>query len=170
MKWNQTADSLPENERKVLAVTQTKKGEYNYVMAYYSHEFERWVSGMNSNVVAWMDPPAYPDVQEGARYRVAPEAEEKAFSEIVVTREQRRRIQNMKRDELTRYLIHLYRDGFEDGIDTLQEELAQKVEKDALPFEEVSVDWEDVLAVIGQVRGIGPGLLQRIDKKLREEY
>ena len=37
-------------------------------------------------------------------------------------------------------------------------------------FEEISVSWEDVLAVIAEVKGVGPKILANIDKKLKEKY
>ena len=104
-------------------------------------------------------------------YRVSPEAEELALKDLNVTREKRRRIQAMTKDELQRYLVHLYRGGFEDGVNTVQEKLAE--EADIEPEDdvtEIQVSWEDVLAVIGQVRGIGPKTLAEIDKALKEKY
>lgn len=93
---------------------------------------------------------------------------EAIIEDLRVTREKRRSIQNMTRDQLQRYLVTLYRAGFEAGADAIQKYLEQTVEP--AEEEEVSVAWEDVLAVIAKVKGVGPKTLQAIDKKLREEY
>lgn len=53
-------ENTPRDERKVLCCTVTKKGEKNIVVGYYSPELERWVCGMNSNVIAWMPLPEPP--------------------------------------------------------------------------------------------------------------
>lgn len=45
----------PDSDRKVLCLTVTKKGLANFVLGYW--DGERWVCGMNSNVVAWVDLP-----------------------------------------------------------------------------------------------------------------
>lgn len=50
-------ESLPEDENKVLCCTVTAKGMKGIVLGYYSRELERWVCGMNSNVIAWMPLP-----------------------------------------------------------------------------------------------------------------
>ena len=42
--------------------------------------------------------------------------------------------------------------------------------EEALPFEEISVEWEEVLGVIAEVKGVGPKILANIDKKLKEKY
>ena len=104
-------------------------------------------------------------------YRVSPDAEELALKDLNVTREKRRRIQAMTKDELQRYLVHLYRGGFEDGVNAVQERLAD--EADIEPEDdvtEVQVGWEDVLKVIGEVKGVGPKTLAAIDQKLKEAY
>ena len=93
---------------------------------------------------------------------------EAIIEDLRVTREKRRSIQNMTRDQLQRYLVTLYRAGFEAGADAIQKYLEQTVEP--AEEEEVSVAWEDVLAVIAKVKGVGPKTPQAIDKKLREEY
>lgn len=104
---------------------------------------------------------------------VSEDSFEEVAAGLIMTREKRREIQKMNRDDLQRYLIRLYKLDFEDGMDALQamlEQKAEEAEEDTLPFEAVTLDWEDVLSVIAKVRGIGPRLLQKIDEKLREEY
>ena len=104
---------------------------------------------------------------------VSEESFEEVAAGLIMTREKRREIQKMNRDDLQRYLIRLYKLGFEDGMDALQamlEEKAEEAEGYTVPFEEITLDWEDVLSVIARVRGIGPRLLQKIDEKLKEEY
>ena len=57
--WIPCTDRLPDTDRRVLCLTKTKKGLINYVIGYYADD--RWCSGMNSNVVAWMELPAPPE-------------------------------------------------------------------------------------------------------------
>lgn len=60
-KWIPVSwESLPEDESKVLCCTVTAKGTKGIVLGYYSRELERWVCGMNSNVIAWMPLPELP--------------------------------------------------------------------------------------------------------------
>ena len=65
-KWIPVSrENLPEDESKVLCCTITKKGSKNIVIGYYIRELERWVCGMNSNVIAWMplpEPPRFDSV------------------------------------------------------------------------------------------------------------
>ena len=56
-RWSPVDEILPKDEEKVLVCTQTKDGRKNIVVGYYSPELGRWVSGMNSNVIAWMPLP-----------------------------------------------------------------------------------------------------------------
>lgn len=98
---------------------------------------------------------------------VSEKAVQEAIEGIVVNREKRRVIQRMTANELTEYLVRLYRHGFEDGADAIQCLLEDRVPEDE---EEVSVAWDDVLAVIAEVRGIGAKTIQKIDQKLREVY
>ena len=37
-------------------------------------------------------------------------------------------------------------------------------------YEEVKADWEDVLRIIGEVKGMTPKMLSEIDSKLREVF
>lgn len=60
--WN--THTLPNNDRKVLLCTITKKGTKNIVIGYYDSDHNRWVSGMNSNVIAWMELPEVPEWEE----------------------------------------------------------------------------------------------------------
>lgn len=53
--WIPSNAMLPDQEERVLCCTRTKKGMINILIGY--HDGERWVSGMNSNVVAWMKLP-----------------------------------------------------------------------------------------------------------------
>ncbi len=103
---------------------------------------------------------------------VSDEAFEAVAAGVLVTRERRREIQRMTREQLQRYLCQLYRMAFEDGAEAVETTLREKYEpaQEVLPFEEVTVDWDDVMAVIAEVKGIGPQLLRRIDDKLKEKY
>lgn len=96
--------------------------------------------------------------------RVSEDAVKVATDELVVNREKRRQIQKMTTEELKRYLVRIYRMGFEDGADACE----QAARKEAEETEEVKVDWGDVLMVIGEVKGIGPKMLDAIDKKMKE--
>lgn len=96
--------------------------------------------------------------------KVTEEAVQRVLSEMVVNREKRRQIQKMTTEELKQYLVRIYRMGFEDGADACE----QAARKEAEETEEVKVDWGDVLRVIGEVKGIGPKMLDAIDKKMKE--
>lgn len=53
-KWIPVSERLPEDDKKVLCQTITKKGVTNFVIGYYA---DRWCCGMNSNVIAWQPLP-----------------------------------------------------------------------------------------------------------------
>ena len=61
-EWIKVTDRLPEDERKVLACTVTQSGRKNIVLGYYCHDLEMWATGMNRNVIAWMELPEFPEV------------------------------------------------------------------------------------------------------------
>lgn len=103
---------------------------------------------------------------------VSDEAVAQVTSEIVVNREKKRAIQQMSTKELTKYLVRLYRLGFEAGADAIDKAMRQEAEaRHADPeaeYEEVKADWTDVLRIISEVKGIGPKLTQAIDERLKE--
>lgn len=104
---------------------------------------------------------------------VRPEDFDAAVAGLVITRERRREIQKMSRDELQTWVINFYKAAFEDGINQIErlfEIRYEEADAEAMPFEEISVSWEDVLAVIAEVKGVGPKILAGIDKKLKEKY
>ena len=104
---------------------------------------------------------------------VRPEDFDAAVAGLVITRERRREIQKKSRDELQFWVINLYKAAFEDGINEIEhlfEIRYEEADAEAMPFEEISVSWEDVLAVIAEVKGVGPKILAGIDKKLKEKY
>lgn len=104
---------------------------------------------------------------------VTPEDFDAVVAGLVITREKRREIQRMSRDELQLWVINLYKAAFEDGLDQVErlfELKYEEAESEAMPFEEITVDWEDVLGTIAEVRGVGPKILANIDKKLKEKY
>lgn len=103
------------------------------------------------------------------RSYVSDEAVEAIISELSVTREKRRAIQKMSREELQRYLVGIFRAGFNNGADAIQRHLATKAEEEE-ETEEVSIGWEDVLEVIATVKGIGPKTIRAIDERLKETY
>lgn len=60
--WFKPGEQLPLTDEKVLLVTITKKGLKNCVIGYW--DGERWVCGMNSNVIAWSYLPQMPTWSE----------------------------------------------------------------------------------------------------------
>ena len=56
-QWIPCRVALPNHEDHVLCCTATAKGRKNIVIGYYCKDLERWASGMNSNVIAWMELP-----------------------------------------------------------------------------------------------------------------
>lgn len=92
--------------------------------------------------------------------RVSEEAVAKAIAELVISREQRRTIQKMNASEMTTYLVGVYRSGFEDGAEAMYQQSQE---------DEVKEDWEDVLSLIGEVKGVGAKLLRAIDEHVREK-
>ena len=66
----------------------------------------------------------------------------------------------MNASEMMTYLVGVYRSGFEDGA----EAMSQQSQED-----EVKADWEDVLSLIGEVKGVGAKLLRAIDEHVREK-
>lgn len=103
---------------------------------------------------------------------VSEAAVESIISELTINRDKRRAIQGMSRAELQRYIVNIYRRGFEDGAEAVQKRL--ETEKDFRQIgretEVVTVEWSDVLEAIAEIKGIGPKMLQEIDEKLREKY
>ena len=101
---------------------------------------------------------------------VSDDAVNAVIEELKMSREKRRAIQSMSKEELQRYLVHLYREGFEDGAEAIQKHLAALSHAEDEGVEEVSIGWEDVLAVIADVKGMTNSMLDAIDKKLKEVY
>ena len=101
---------------------------------------------------------------------VSEDAFKTAIDELKVTREKRRQIQSFSRQELATYLGRLYKKGFEDGANAVQDEVNEEINSIKGDDEEVSVEWEDVLKVIGEVQGVSEKLLADIDSKLKEAY
>ena len=95
---------------------------------------------------------------------VSEESFRNALDSIVVTREQRRTIQGMSKDDLQFYLANIYKSGFEDGAEAMHKKLVPE------DIEEIRVDWEDVLSVISSIKDIEEKIVNEIDKKLRETY
>lgn len=101
---------------------------------------------------------------------------------LKMSREKRRAIKNFSPEELQRYIVNIYRSGFQDGCDAVISRINEEAEQNSMAgtlfkqneddseVEEVQIDWDDILALIGEVKGVGPKLLRDIDKKLRETY
>lgn len=103
---------------------------------------------------------------------VSDAAFEEAVSGGLLTREKHRSIKQFDRRTMERYIASIYRSGFEDGAEAVENairmEAAAKHTNPDDEYEEVKADWEDVLRIIGEVKGMTPKLLQDIDTKLKE--
>ena len=99
---------------------------------------------------------------------------EEAVSGGLLTRDKYRAIKQFSRREMERYIASIYRSGFEDGATAVEkairDEAAAKHSNPEDEYEEVKADWEDVLRIIGEVKGTTPELLAAIDEKLREVF
>ena len=108
------------------------------------------------------------------RVKVSEAAFEEAVRGGLLTREKHRTIKGFSRQEMERYIASIYRDGFEDGCNAIYKAVADEAAaKHSNPddeYEEVKADWEDVLRLIGEVKGTTPELLRDIDRKLREAF
>lgn len=103
------------------------------------------------------------------RLRLSDDAVDRVLAEgFLFNRQKHREIQKMDRKTLERYLANVYKNGFVDGLETVQNRLQAEVCDSNK--EEVSVPWEDILHLIGEIKGIGPAKLKAIDQKLREVY
>lgn len=104
--------------------------------------------------------------------KVSEEAFEAAVNGGLLSREKHRAIKGFDRKQMERYIASIYRSGFEDGCnaiyDSVQAEAAAKHSNPEDEYEEVKADWDDVLRLIGEVRGMTPTLLKDIDTKLKE--
>lgn len=101
---------------------------------------------------------------------------------LKINRERRRAIKNFSPEELQRYIVNIYRNGFQDGCDAVLERINNEAEENPMAgsvfkqneddgeVDEIQIDWEDILNIIREVKGIGPKLLNDIDKKLKETY
>lgn len=101
-----------------------------------------------------------------AEWRVSDEAFAEATKGQLLSREQYRRIKSMSRRELEIMIANVYRNGFDDCAEAMQKKAEEAAE--AEETEEVKADWDDVLRVIGEVKGIGPKMLDAIDQKMKE--
>lgn len=88
-----------------------------------------------------------------------------------ITRDKWRKLKNFSREEFLRYIVSIYRDGFQAGCDAVTNKIkADYVESYDPETEEVQVNWEDILALIAEVKGVSPEILSEIDKKMKEVY
>ena len=90
----------------------------------------------------------------------------------ILSRERHRAVKKFDRKQMERYIASIYRSGFEDGAEACEKAIrGEAAAKHANPddeYEEVKADWEDVLRVIGEVKGMTPKLLEDIDTRLKE--
>lgn len=104
--------------------------------------------------------------------KVSEEAFEAAVNGGLLSREKHRAIKGFDRKQMERYIASIYRSGFEDGAEAcenaIRQEAASKHSNPDDEYEEVKADWDDVLRLIGEVRGMTPKLLKDIDTKLKE--
>lgn len=91
---------------------------------------------------------------------VSDKAFESVLNENLLTREQFRRLKAYDKKQMERHIASVYKSGFEDGYDAAENK----------PSDEVKVSWEDVLKRIGEVKGVGPVLLHKIDDAVRGEF
>lgn len=88
-----------------------------------------------------------------------------------LSREKWRRLKSFSRDDFLRYIVEIYKEGFQAGCDAVTDRIkVEHVESYDPETEEVQIDWQDILDLIGEVKGIGPKLKTAIDEKLREVY
>ena len=109
------------------------------------------------------------------RLIVTDEAEETVIKSnmLNMTREKRRAIKNFSTEELQRYLVRIYRYGFQDGCDAVYDKISKEAEENPTKdedVEEVQIDWNDILDLIREVKGVGPKTIAAIDEKLKEVY
>ena len=100
-----------------------------------------------------------------AEWRVSDEAFAEATKGQLLSREQYRRIKSMSRRELEIMIANVYRNGFDDCAEAMQKKGEEAAE--AEETEEVKRDWEDVLRMIAEVRGMTPEMLTEIDERMR---
>ncbi len=103
---------------------------------------------------------------------VSDEAVERVLESAVLNRQQRREIQKLGAQDFQRWLVLFYRKAFEDGAEAVGKAVRQEAEArhtdPEQEYEEVKADWDDVLRLIAEVKGVGPKLTEAIDKKLKE--
>ena len=105
------------------------------------------------------------------RVFVSDSAAEQVVKELKMSREKRRAIQSFSTEQLQRYVVDIYRQGFQAGCDAITNRIkAEHVEAYDPETEEVQIDWEDILALISEVKGVGPKTLSAIDQKLKEAF
>lgn len=106
--------------------------------------------------------------------KVSDAAFEEAVSGGLLSREKHRTIKQFDRKQMERYIASIYRSGFEDGAAAVEkavrDEAAARHTNPEDEYEEVKADWEDVLRIIGEVKGTTPELIADIDRKLREVF
>ena len=98
---------------------------------------------------------------------------------FMLSRDEYRTIKGYSREQMTRYVLEVYKHGFGDGLDAVQ----KAVENNALAaearaseaaededVEEVKMDWSDVLDVIATVKGVSADMIKDIDRTLKERF
>ena len=89
-----------------------------------------------------------------------------------LTREQVRSIKKMDASSMNHWAITVYRQGFEDGCESVSEKLKKRLkETEPCPGEEeVQIEWEDILSEISKVKGVGPKMLNAINAHLTSTF
>lgn len=100
-----------------------------------------------------------------AEWRVSDEAFAEATKGSLLTRDQYRTIKGYNKREMELYMASIYRSGFDGCAEAMQKRAEEAAE--AEETEEVKRDWEDVLRMIAEVRGMTPEMLTEIDERMR---
>ena len=98
-------------------------------------------------------------------WKVSDEAFAEATRGSLLTRDQYRAIKGYNRREMELYIASIYRSGFDGCAKAMQKKAEEAAE--AEETEEVKRDWEDVLRMIAEVRGMTPEMLTEIDERMR---
>lgn len=101
-----------------------------------------------------------------AEWRVSDEAFAEATRGSLLTRDQYRKIKGYNRRELELYIASVYRSGFDGCAEAMQKKVEAEAQTEE-ETEEVKRDWEDVLRMIAEVRGMTPEMLTEIDERMR---
>ena len=95
---------------------------------------------------------------------------------FMLSRDEYRTIKGYSREQMTRYVLEVYKHGFGDGLDAVQKAVESNAAAKASEaaededVEEVKMDWSDVLDVIATVKGVSADMIKDIDRTLKERF